>query len=572
MGASPWKADPSKEFSRQSSFVGDYFAMPIHRRSLILCLALTLALCGQTFAATRPNILFILADDLGFADAGCYGGEIATPNLDRLATNGVRFTQFYNTARCWPTRAALLTGHYPQQIRMDPPRGRLPEWTRLLPHYLQPLGYRSYHSGKWHVQGAPRVLADGGFDRSYRLEDHDRNFYPGNHWVNDVRQPPVPKGSNYYTTVAFADFMIGCLKDHAANYSAQPFFGYLAFTVPHFPLQAPPEDIARYRDKYLAGWDVIRRQRHEKQTKLGLVNAALSPREPETVPNWNLKDAAVKEQISPGEVARAVAWSELNEEERRFQATKMAIHAAMIDRMDREIGRVLDQLKVMGALENTVVMFASDNGTSAEFLNRGDRHDQTAALGSGGSFLCLGPGWSTVGNTPFRLHKSWVHEGGISTPLIVHWPQGLAAKGELRHTPGHVIDFVPTVLELVGAKRDAKWHGVEAPTLPGRSLVSAFAQDVPVPRDYLYFHHENNRALRMGDWKLVSKRPNTNDYALYNLSQDRSEQVNLAGQQPDRVRDMAARWSELEKQFRAQAGTDTNAPAAPRRARAANGN
>jgi len=544
--------------------------MSIHRRSLILCFALTWVFCGQMFAATRPNILFILADDMGFADAGCYGGEIATPNLDRLASNGVRFTQFYNTARCWPTRAALLTGHYPQQIRMDPPRGRLPQWARMLPHYLQPLGYRSYHSGKWHVNGAPLALADGGFDRSYRLEDHDRNFYPSNTWVNDVRQPPVPRGSNYYTTVAFADFMIGCLKEHAEKFSGLPFFGYLAFTVPHFPLQAPPEDIARYRDKYLAGWDVIRQQRYEKQLKLGLVNCALAEREPGEVPHWNLKDAELKEQISPGEVARAVAWSELTDEERRFQATKMAIHAAMIDRMDREIGRVLDQLKTMGALENTVVLFASDNGASAEFLNRGDKHDPTAALGSGGSFLCLGPGWSTVGNTPFRLHKSWVHEGGISTPLIVQWPKGIAGKGELRHTPGHVIDFVPTVLELVGAKPDPKWNGVEGPLLPGRSLLPAFAKDVPVPRDFLYFHHENNRALRIGDWKLVSKRPNTNDYALYDLSKDRSEQVNLAAQQPDRVTAMSAKWNALESQFRAQAGTDTNAPTGPRRARAAN--
>jgi arylsulfatase len=526
-------------------------------KHLVLILTFFCAWCGDAAVvgqAARPNILFILADDMGFADAGCYGGEIATPNLDRLAANGVRFTQFYNTARCWPTRAALLTGHYPQQIRMDPPRGRLPEWTRLLPHYLKPLGYRSYHSGKWHVNGAPRSLADGGFDRSYRLEDHDHNFYPTNHWLDDVRLPPVPRGSNYYTTTAFADFMIQCLKEHAQKTPTQPFFGYLAFTVPHFPLQAPPEDIARYRDKYLAGWDVIRRQRYERQLKSGLVNGPLSAREPETVPHWNLAEEKLREQISSNEVARAVAWSELSDEQQKFQAAKMAIHAAMIDRMDREIGRVLDQLKAMGALENTIVMFASDNGASAEFLNRGDKHDAAAALGSGGSFLCLGPGWSTVGNTPFRLHKSWVHEGGIATPLIVQWPKGIAAKGELRHTPGHVIDFVPTVLQLVGASPDKKWNGVDAPLLPGRSLVPAFAKDVSVPRDFLYFHHENNRALRIGDWKLVSKRPNTNDYALYNLARDRSEQVNLADQEPERVSSMAQRWEQIETEFRKLAG------------------
>ena len=381
-----------------------------------------------------------------------------------------------------PTRAALLSGYYPQQIRMDPPRGLLPEWTRLLPHYLKPMGYRSYHSGKWHVNGAPRPLADGGFDRSYRLEDHNRHFYPSNHWLDDERLPPVPRGGKYYSTVAIADFMVQCLREHAEKFSGQPFFGYLAFTAPHFPLQALPGDIARYRDKYLEGWDVVLRRRFERQLKMGLVRCALSRREPETVPYWNLKDAELKEQISPGEVARAVAWSELSDGERRFQARKMAIHAAMIDRMDREIGRVLRQLKAMGALENTLVMFASDNGASAEFLNRGDKHDPSAGPGSGGSFLCLGPGWSTVGNTPFRLHKSWVHEGGISTPLLAHWPRGIAAKGELRHAVAHVIDIVPTVLELVGAKPDKTWNGVEPPPFPGRSLVPAFARDVPVDR------------------------------------------------------------------------------------------
>jgi arylsulfatase A-like enzyme len=519
--------------------------------------ALMFAFACHVHAATnaaRPNILFILADDMGFSDVGCYGGEIATPNLDRLAANGIRFTQFYNTARCWPTRSALLTGYYPQQIRMDPPRGRVPEWTRFIPQYLKPLGYRSYHAGKWHVQGAPRPLSDAGFDRSYRVEDHDRNFYPTNHWLDDVRQPPVAKGSNYYTTVAYADFMVQCLKEHAKKFPGQPFFGYLAFTAPHFPLQAPPEDIARYRDKYLAGWDVIRKQRYERQRKMGLVTCALAEREPDVTPHWNLTEQKLHEQISSNEVARAVPWDELSDAQKKFQATKMAIHAAMIDRMDREIGRVLDQLKAMGALENTIVMFASDNGASAEFLNRGDKHNPSAPLGSGGSFLCLGPGWSSAGNTPFRLHKSWVHEGGIATPLIVHWPRGIAAKGELRHIVGHVIDIVPTLLELTGAKFESQSNGKNVPTLAGRSLVPAFAKDVPLARDFLYFHHENNRALRIGDWKLVSKQPNTNDYALYDLSRDRSEQDNVAFQYPGRVAMMAKRWEEIENEWRTIAG------------------
>lgn len=512
---------------------------------------LPVILCASITAAARvpPNILFILADDMGFADAGCYGGEIATPNLDRLAAQGVRFTQFYNTARCWPTRAALLTGYYPQQTRMDPPRGPLPSWAHLLPHYLKPLGYRSYHSGKWHVQGAPRVLADGGFDRSYRLEDHDHHFNPSNLWLDDRRLPPVAKGSNYYTTTAFADFMIGCLKDHSAKFPAQPFFGYLAFTVPHFPLQAPPEDIARYREKYRAGWDVIRQARYQRQVRMGLVKCPLSERESGETPYWNLSADQLRDQISPNEVAVACAWSDLSQQQQDFQAAKMAIHAAMIDRMDREIGRVLDQLKRMGALENTLVMFASDNGTSAELLNRGDMHDPASELGSGGSFLCLGPGWSTVGNTPFRMHKSWVHEGGISTPLIVQWPEGIKARGEFRHTPGHVIDIVPTLLEVAGGKV------VPDPPFPGRSLVPALTKDVPISREFLYFHHENNHALLIGDWKLVSKRPRTNDYALYDLSHDRSEQFNLAPNEPQRVASMQQRWEQVEAEFRRIGGS-----------------
>jgi len=504
-------------------------------------------------APAPPNILVILADDMGFADAGCYGGEIATPNLDGLAARGVRFTQFYNTARCWPSRAALLTGYYPQQIRMDPPRGRLPEWARLLPHHLRPLGYRSYHSGKWHVNGAPRTLADGGFDRSYRLEDHDHNFSPTNHWRDDVRLPQVARGSNYYTTVAFSDFAIECLRDHAMQFPSRPFLVYLAFTVPHFPLQAPPADIARYRERYLAGWDVVRQQRFERQRQLGLVTCTLSELEPATVPHWNLKAEDLKERIGSNEIARARAWQSLTKDEQQFQATKMAIHAAMIDRMDREIGRVLDQVKSMGAWSNTVILFASDNGASAEFVIRGDGHDPAADPGSGGSYLCLGPGWSSAANTPFRLHKSWVHEGGIATPLIVHWPAGLAARGELRHAVGHLIDVVPTLLEIVGAAPEKKWNGLDVPALPGRSLVPALARDVAIPRDFLYFHHDHNRALRIGDWKLVSKRPGTNDYALYDLSQDRSEQINLADQNKQRVASMAERWQEVEAQFRQMA-------------------
>jgi arylsulfatase A-like enzyme len=508
-------------------------------------------LCVAALAADKPNVLLILADDLGFSDLGCYGSEIATPNLDGLASNGVRFTQFYNTARCWPTRAALITGYYPQQIRMDPQQGRCPEWSRSLPQLLQPLGYRSYHSGKWHVNGLPRTCADGGFDHSYRLEDHDRNFSPKNLIEDDQKLPPVPPNSGYYTATAFADHAIRCLKEHATNHAGQPFFTYLAFTTPHFPLQAPPEDIARYRDKYLAGWEVVRARRYQRQQELGLVNCALSKPEPQLrAPSGK---PGVETNVGPGEVAFALPWASLTEEQQRFQATKMAIHAATVDRIDQEVGRVLAQVKAMGALDNTVVLFLSDNGASAEILLRGDNHDPAAAPGSAGSFLCLGPGWSTACNTPFRRHKIWVHEGGISTPLIVHWPKGIAARGELHRDVGHVIDLVPTLLELAGAKADARPAG--APPLPGRSLVPAFSRDGAVQRDYVFWHHERNRALRVGDWKLVSARLDADQWSLYHLATDRAESHDLAAREPERVRELAARWQQLEDGFRRDAGT-----------------
>ena len=516
---------------------------------LIVFFASLGALSVQAAEPTAPNILLILADDLGFSDIGCYGSEIATPNLDRLAADGLRFTQFYNTARCWPTRSALLTGYYPQQIHMDPPQGRLPPWTRILPHWLKPRGYRSYHSGKWHVNGAPKPVADGGFDRSYVLHDHDRNFNPRSHWEDDRPLPPVAKDSGYYTTTAFADHAIRCLQEHAEKHAGTPFFSYLAFTVPHFPLQAPPEDIARYRDRYLVGWDCVREARWQKLRAMGIVDCALAPLEPAFTPRYFKPD--VLENLGPGELEHAVPWSQLTDEQQRFQAMKMAIHAAMIDRLDREVGRVLDQVRAMGAWDNTLILFLSDNGTDATVMVRGDGHDRTAAAGSAASFLCLGPGWSSAGNAPFRRHKIWTHEGGISTPLIVHWPQGLAAHGELRHNVGHVIDIVPTLLELTAAKPELP---AGAPALPGRSLVPAFAKAGTVSRDNLFFHHEGNRALRMGDYKLVSAREDRDAWELFNLATDRCEQTNLAAAQPDRVRDMAARWQQLQDEFTRDAG------------------
>ena len=342
-------------------------------------------------AAAQPNIVFILADDLGYSDPGCYGGEIETPTLDALARGGLRFTQFYNTARCWPTRAALLTGYYPQQVHRDQlpnvsggNQGVRQKWARLLPDFLRPAGYRSYHSGKWHIDGP--VLA-GGFDRSLNTNNQGNFFSVRGNFLDDKPITPPADETGYYTTIATADHAIACLKEHAASHTGQPFFHYVAFIAPHFPLHALPEDIAKYRDKYLAGWDAMRAARFARQKTMGLVNTTLSAVEREVGPPYDFPDAF--EQLGPGEVNRPLPWSELTAEQRRFQATKMAIHAAMVDRMDREIGRIVAQLKAMGAFDNTLILFASDNGASAEIMVRSGGHDPQAVPGSEGRLLRL---------------------------------------------------------------------------------------------------------------------------------------------------------------------------------------
>ena len=521
----------------------------IMQRALLTLIFLTTAMAASA-AAPKPNVLFILADDLGFSDLGCYGGEISTPQLDSLAKEGLRFTQFYNTTRCWPTRAALLSGYYAQQVRRDKlpdldggARMARPPWARLLPALLKPAGYRSYHSGKWHIDG--KVLASG-FDRSFNVDSTGNYFSPKGHLIDDKPiQPPVHE-DGYYTTIATADHAIDSLKDHAANHAGRPFFQYVAFIAPHFPLHALPEDIARYRDKYVDGWDRMREARFARQKEMGITNTTLSPLEREVGPPYAFPDAIQK--LGPGEVDRPLPWSELTDEQRRFQATKMAIHAAMVDRMDREIGRIITQLKVMGAFENTIIFFASDNGASAEIMIRAGGHDPKAAPGSAATYLCLGPGFSSACNTPFRRHKSWTHEGGIATPLIVHWPAGITAKNELRHTPSHVIDIVPTVLELAGLEKPEEWNNKPLPPAPGHSLVPAFAKDVTIARDCLWWFHEGHRAIRAGDWKLVAAKGDP--WALYDMKTDRAEQHDLAAKMPEKVKELEQTWQHQTDSFR----------------------
>ena len=484
----------------------------------------------------KPNFLLILADDLGFSDARCFGGEIDTPHLDRLAAKGLRFTQAYSTARCGPSRSCLLTGQYAQQTASDVMTpGKTPESTRFLPEYLKPLGYRSYHSGKWHLKFQP--MAGVGFDRTYTMLDELRFFTQNYH---ELDGQPLPKpGPDYYSTIAISDYAVDFLKDHQLHHATSPFLMYLAPHAPHFPLQAPAADIAHYREKFAEGWDTARERKWQRMMKAGLVSCPLAPMEPDKWTRWNTSDADLLAKAGPGEVSRAVPWSTLTKEQQDFQRTKMAIHAAMTTRMDAEIGKVLRQIEAMGQTRDTVVIFLSDNGASSEQLIRGDGHNAASAPGSAMTHLGLGPGWSSNSNAPFRLHKSWVNEGGIASPMIVHWPRGIAAQNQLRHNPCHFVDLLPTLVELAGGT---------PPAIAGRSLVPAFQKDGSVPHDFLYFNHNDNRAIRVGDSKLIATGKD-GPWELYDLKHDRSEQHDLAAAQPATVQKLSALWRQLDARF-----------------------
>ncbi len=519
---------------------------------IIATLPLILFALVNTVAAQKPNIIFMLADDSGYSDLGCYGSEIETPNLDSLAINGLRFAQFYNTGRCWPTRASLLSGYYPHQVHRDKipgvnaaggTRGKRQKWARLLPDFLKPHGYRSYHSGKWHIDGK---CLDAGFDRSLNMRNQGNFFSNAGNQIDDQPVEPVSDDSGYYATTATVDHAIDCLKEHSEKHADKPFFQYVAFIAPHFPLHAPEADIKKYADKYLTGWETVRENRIAAQLKMGLHRTTLSALEPEIGPPYHFQDAIDK--LGPGEVNRPLPWETLTDEQRRFQATKMAIHAAMVDRMDQEVGRLIEYLKAIGQFENTVIFFGSDNGASAEIMVRNGGHDPNASPGSAASYLCLGPGFSSACNTPFRRHKTWVHEGGISTPLIVHWPKGIKAKGELRHAPSHMIDIVPTVFELAGIEKPKTWEGESIPEAPGKSLVPAFDRDAVIDRDFLWWFHEGNRAIRVGDLKLVSA--NGDPWSLYDLSADRAESSDLILSNPEKASELKQIWKEQLKSIK----------------------
>ncbi len=478
--------------------------------------------CGPARSESRPerpNIIVLLADDMGFSDLGCYGGEIETPHLDRLAADGLRFTQFYNTARCCPTRASLLTGLYPHRAgvgHMVEDRGRpgyrgfLNDRCVTVAEVLRAAGYRTMMTGKWHAGGKrPHWPVDRGFDRYFGLIDFKLDR--GRTMARDGARVSPPAGADFYMTDAFTDAALEFLDE--ARGAGKPFFLYVAYTAPHWPLHAPPEDIAKYRGRYRVGWDEIRRRRHRKMIELGIVDARwpLSPRDP-----------------------RAPAWEEVRDQEDRD--LRMAVYAAQIDRMDRNIGRLLARLEEMGVTRNTLVFFLSDNGGCAEEIRRPE--DPAAAIGTAGSFASYGLPWANASNTPFRLYKHWVHEGGIATPLIVRWPAGLRRSG-LVHEPGHVVDLMATCLDVAGVEYPRTFQGRGIEPLDGRSLRPLFEGRTVAERP-LFWEHEGNRAVRKGRWKLVAT--HKGGWELYDLEADRTEAADLASRHPGIVRELAALW------------------------------
>lgn len=505
-------------------------AIPRFFRSFVLFLLLI----PIASAAPRPNIVLMMADDMGFSDLGCYGGEIETPNLDKLAANGVRFTQFYNTGRCCPTRAALLTGLYPHQagvghmVRNDGLpgyEGALNQQSVTLAEVLQDAGYTTLMVGKWHVGSAPgKWPLDRGFDRYWGTPSGGGVYFKDTLQIRTEvffvhNQERIEPPDDMYVTETFTDHALRFVQE-AVQETRKPFFLYFAHIAPHWPLQAKPEDIARYRERYKGGWDQMRQNRFERQRAMGIVakNAELSPRDPEAKP-----------------------WEEMSNDEREELSLRMAIYAAQIDCIDQNVGRLITRLKELGQFENTLFLFLSDNGCSAEGGPGGfSRGKPGAPIGTGLSYASAGLEWANACNTPYRKFKIRTHQGGIATPLLVHWPAGIGAKGELRSQPGHVIDIMPTLLELAGTTYPARFQGRQITPVAGKSLVPAL-QNGSLSREPLFWEHEGNKAVRVGDWKLVAAR--NDSWELYDLKADSTETQDLSKDNPEKVRELAALWN-----------------------------
>jgi len=560
-------------------------------RKFAFLLVLLAAAGFRSEAAGRPNILLILADDVGWSDIGCQGSEIQTPHLDALAKDGVRFTQFYNCGRCCPSRASLMTGLYPHQAGVGSMtndrgpeypgyRGTLQPDTVTLAELLKGAGYHTSMVGKWHLHNKEQDVkpTDRGFDEFYGMlggfnscwdEHPSYTRWPKDRTPRSYTSAKDGVPGTFYSTDAFADYSLDFLAE--ARKAQKPFFQYLAFNAAHFPLHAPAKDIAKYEAMYFEkGWDAIREERLARQKELGLVpqDLALTPR--------SLVPAKSFAKSSPFAGKENPAWNELPEDRRRDLARRMAVYAAMVDHMDAAIGRVIDDLKKHGEFDNTLIIFLSDNGACWEWDPFGfdggtGPHNvlHTGAalqkLGLPGDYMSYGSGWANAGNTPWRLYKHFSHEGGVRAPFIVHWPAGLSAHGELRTQVGHVMDLMPTFVEVTGTKYPTERNGVKVQQMEGRSLVPALKNEPVVRSEPLFFEHEHSRAVRDGNWKLVSIKDEA--WELYDLSSDPAEMHNLITAQPDKAQELIAKWKAWAirchvdaKPEKDEAAAETNSP------------
>ncbi len=504
-------------------------------------LACLLAVGWQvSHAADRPNIVVVMVDDMGFSDIGCYGGEIETPHLDRLASNGLRFKQFYNTGRCCPTRASLMTGLHPHQAGIghmtetperpsplvnEPYQGYLNEQCVTLAQVLKQADYHTLMTGKWHLsyhrkQGWP---LQRGFDKYFGIISGASHYVKpearrGLTYMNE----PVEAPDDFYITDAFTDYACEFIES-ALEEEDKPFFLYLAYNAPHWPLQAKPKDLAKYEGKYLKGWERLSSERLARQREMGLIDPAWDP--------------------APHE---GPAWDSLSDEQQRILDLRMAAYAGCIDSVDQNIGKLMTKLKTLGQYDNTVFFFLSDNGACAEggILGSGNEESIRNPLSTKGTAgpRC-GRAWANASNTPFRLYKHFVHEGGMASPLIVHWPKGIdaARRGTWVESLAYLPDFMPTCLELAGGIYPSHFQGNAIKPHAGESMVPIIKEkDAAIHAGPVYWEHEGNRALREGDWKLVWS--GDGPWELFNLAEDRTEMHDLTKAFPKRTADMRRRW------------------------------
>ncbi len=479
---------------------------------------------GEIEGDERPNILLIMADDMGFSDIGCYGGEINTPNLDKLAEEGMRFTQFYNIAKSSPTRAELLTGLYHQQVNLSKSNNNV-----TLAEVLKSAGYSTLMSGKWHLGNRPVAR---GFDRYFGFLSGAINFFTGEDYATGknlmrLGRKPYDVPDDFYSTDAFTDYALQFLNERDED---KPFFLYLGHNAPHFPLQVPQEEIDKYRGRYSMGWDKLRQKRYQRMKKLGIIK-----------PKWDLSE---RDPIVP-------PWEYLSQEEKAEEQLLMATYAAMIDRMDQQIGRLMDYLDQQGIADNTIVIFLSDNGACPY-----DHNYRTPSLmpGPAEAYRTYDSEWANVSNTPFRLYKKWVHEGGISTPLIVRWP-GVVEPGSITRKPAQLIDIMPTLLEAAGTSYPDTYKGHSILPMEGKSLMPLLKGNEYTPRQPMFWIYDGHRAVRKDQWKLVGERGKP--WELYNIQKDRTEMNDMAEEHPTLVQELETlynRWAE-------RTGASTNAEA-----------